>query len=350
LQFRWSKSKIRMMKRCANCGTELPEGAQVCPGCGMKLAQTKKPVPRLAKALHPYAVMAYVVALSCLLVFLHLAIGPRGKAEGGSESETVSGEGNKGLLSRLSEETPVPRTMADKQYVNLLAFEQKASPIFSKLMELDSELSKPGYQISDSRWQELMSILNTLSAQAEDLYVPPVLGQCKPGLRNSVNEAKRAVVSLRSYQQTPKPELKSAFEEALALSRSQRNYCQSLIELVKKKLSPDITLKPEQLEKAARELKPPLPPPPPEAPPSSTQPSSPASSPQPTSRQDVKPTGSGFNYPGAVSGQEDTEEDSDEDESEMDEGDEDQGNDEEGVEQENGKDLNHSGEDEEEEE
>jgi len=281
------------MNHCPNCGAELAGGENLCPGCGMELAQAQPRSSRLPKPLHPFAVMAYLLILSGLIFLLQSGLLSR-KAGSVVSSESATAEGEKRAPDQAKGGGPEPRTPADQQYVTVLVFEEKAAPIFQKLTQIDMELSKPGYQLSDSKGQELARILNELTSQAETLSVPPGLGPCQLGVRNSVEQARYALTFYRNYQQSRTPDLKGNFEQSLLLSRSQRNYCQNLIELVKKKLQPDIQLKPEELERAARERAaappaPPAPPPPPSSPPPFPPPSAPPSQPSPANYPQAPP-------------------------------------------------------------
>jgi len=60
------------MVKCPFCGKEIEPGSNDCPGCGNDLTILPKPeVSRLRLLFHPFAVMAYIAALSVLIVLLY---------------------------------------------------------------------------------------------------------------------------------------------------------------------------------------------------------------------------------------------------------------------------------------
>ncbi len=264
------------MTHCPECGEEVIAGEKICPHCGAELEKGRPTRSRLPKLLHPFAVAGYLAILSVMIVFFQFLL-QAGKAGTAATSEAVIAEQAASLISRFRGKPPVPKTPADKRYVEILRFEQSANPFFQKLIAIDTEFSKPDYRPSESRYAEVSQDLAELSSTAENFTVPNTLGPCRQGIKNSIDEAKRAVNFLRNYQTSPSPTLKSDLEQSWALSRSQRNYCQSMIELVKKKLEADLSLNPDELKRAAEEPVPPptnAPPPAPEpaAPPANAPP------------------------------------------------------------------------------
>ncbi len=206
----------------------------------------------LPKSLHPFLVMGYLLILSALIVLLQWGLKSRA-AHSGPSSQEETAQGEAGLLGRLKGGVPTAVSSADKEYVNALVYEQKSTPLFQKLLELDTELSKPDLQLSDSRFRELNSTLDSLSDQAEQVLAPTSLGPCAMAIKTAVDQERSALNFYKSYQQTPTPQLKGSYDENLRLSRNQRNYCQSLIELLKKQLGPDLTLSQDDFQRIAQQ-------------------------------------------------------------------------------------------------
>lgn len=235
---------------CPSCGEEIESGLESCPQCGEDLGQEEKPyfrrVPRL---LHPLAVMGYIILLSGLMIFLQLRFrGARPPAS--SESETAVP--SQPAVPAREEITLQTVNESDKKWMEVCNYEQPLKPIFAGLAQLDSQLSQPGLKLDGMQVQAMIQKVNDLLPKADSLEAPTGLGPCSAAVKNSVELMKSAVNSFWNFQSTGSKDSEVLFNQSLANSRSQKDYCAAIIANLKKDLEKaGLSKSKAALEKAA---------------------------------------------------------------------------------------------------
>lgn len=232
------ETKIAVMIHCPYCEGEIAQGLELCPQCGANLkAAAKLEHKGFPKFVHPFAVMGYIVIISALLAFLQI----RAQAARKPAPEKAAVKSVPAVPARppaLVKEiiTPQNTTETDKRYMEVAGYEKAISPIFAAVTDIDSRLSDPGFRLDFNQMSAWNSILNRLSRQAENTLTPTGLGPCQPAVKNSVDQMNSALTASWNYQSKKSPDAQGQLNESLNTSRSQKNYCLSVIDILKKDL------------------------------------------------------------------------------------------------------------------
>jgi len=257
---------------CPHCGNEIESGLEACPLCGESLASPEKPQKpssgKIARPLHPFAVMGYIVLLSGLIVFLQTwqkgGLKARLKKEGGPATEAPA---------KPQAQAPVPRdevradnlNESDKKYMEVFKYEQALKPIFAALSEIDAQMSNPEQKMDGSQVQLMFQNLNRISQMADALQTPSGLGMCAANVKGSVDQAKTALTAFWNYQSTKAAPNKDEYQKNLLSFRSQKDSCQNIIDNLNRDLKPVLSHKEPLLQKFSENFipfpQPPIPPP-----------------------------------------------------------------------------------------
>jgi len=282
---------------CPYCGNEIESGLDSCPLCGESLAnpeKSQKPSSgRIARPLHPFAVMGYIVLLSGLIVFLQTwQKGPL-KAKLKKEGESAA--------APAQAQAPVPRdevradnlNESDKKYMEVFKYERSLKPVFIALSEIDAQMSNPEQKMDGSQVQLMFQNLNKLAQMADALQTPSGLGMCAANVKGSVDQAKTALNAFWNYQSTHGTPNKDEYQKNLLGFRSQKDSCQNIINNLNRELEPLLSHKKPLLQKFSETYNPfPQPPVPPPSPAPQTGATAKPQTPQPAAPEPALTPGS----------------------------------------------------------
>ena len=234
---------MNLMKRCPECGAELKGDERLCPECGAEIPQKIDLKKHLPIIFHPLFVLGLIVILSLGLSGYHFYKKAKTKS---SEEGAVRAQ----PASQPVSKKPAQKVLgiADKKYLEVLQYQKDLTDIFESLDAIDQEFPLERKELSLEEWQEVRSELLKFSEKIKKRSAPPGLGPCQSAMKNSLDQYLRAVNALWNFQNTSKKESLGTYRQSITLARSQKNYCLSLIKLVKKQLAPSLKVEPSELE------------------------------------------------------------------------------------------------------
>jgi len=231
------------MARCPNCGAELEKEQRLCPECGAEIPPRSEKKNFTYLLFHPLSMLGLLVVVSLILALVHFS---RREPFASSTEEPKK-------ISQLPAPSPQKQKgkilkPADKKYLEILEYEKKLNPLMSLLDQLNQKLSLERKEITLQEWQELRAKLEEEKNRLAQFSAPPGIGPCQTAMKNSLDQCLRAVNALWNYQNTKAQESLGAYRQSISQAKSQKDYCQSLIEIIKKQLEPSLSRDKAELE------------------------------------------------------------------------------------------------------